>query len=122
MYKRQGKKIAVVQDLIDKLGLQNVEARQVRAEAITQKFDFITGRAVKNLPEFFSWIRGNLRRGKRHSMPNGVLYWKGGDLEHELGDLGFRPRKKIDLGAMLKDTYFEQKYVLHFDAQDVLRS
>ena len=48
-----GKKITVVQDLIDKLGLKNAEARQCRAESIHKEFDFITGRAVKNLPEYF---------------------------------------------------------------------
>ena len=72
-----GKKIAVVADIAERLGLPNVEVRHGRAELVKKEYDFITGRAVKNLPEFFSWIRGNLRRGQRNSIPNGVLYWKG---------------------------------------------
>ena len=116
-----GKKIAVVKDLAEKLGLKNVEARQCRAEEIKKEFDFITGRAVKNLPEYFSWIRGNLRRGERNSIPNGVLYWKGGELEDELEALGIRPRKTISLQETFSDSYFEQKYILHFDARDVPR-
>jgi 16S rRNA (guanine527-N7)-methyltransferase len=116
-----GKKIAVVKDLAEKLGLKNVEARQCRAEEIKKEFDFITGRAVKNLPEYFSWIRGNLRRGERNSIPNGVLYWKGGVLEDELEALGIRPRKTISLQETFSDPYFEQKYILHFDARDVPR-
>ena len=116
-----GKKIAVVKDLAEKLGLKNVEARQCRAEEIKKEFDFITGRAVKNLPEYFSWIRGNLRRGERNSIPNGVLYWKGGELEDELEELGIRPRKTISLQETFSDPYFEQKYILHFDARDVPR-
>ena len=68
-----GKKITVVQDLIDQLGLKNAEAKQTRAEAINKQFDFITGRAVKNLPEYFSWIKGNVRRGEKNTIPNGVL-------------------------------------------------
>jgi 16S rRNA (guanine527-N7)-methyltransferase len=75
-----GKKITVVQDLVDRLGLKNVEARQCRAEDVKKQFDFVTGRAVKNLPEYFSWIKKNVRRGERNSIPNGVLYWKGGEL------------------------------------------
>ncbi len=110
-----GKKIAVVQDLINRLSLKNVEAKQVRAEAVDRQFDFITGRAVKNLPEFFGWIRGNLRRGKRHSIPNGVLYWKGGELGDEFESLGIHPREIFSLEAMFSDSYFEQKYILHFD-------
>ena len=117
-----GKKIAVVQDIAARLGLKNVEARQCRAESIHKQFDFITGRAVKNLPEYFSWIKGNLRRGQRNSLPNGVLYWKGGELEPDLEALGIRPRLTIDLERELgDDDYFAQKYILHFDARDVPR-
>ncbi|MGB0333752.1 MAG: 16S rRNA (guanine(527)-N(7))-methyltransferase RsmG [Opitutales bacterium] len=117
-----GKKIAVVQDLADKLGLKNVDARQCRAEEVKKQFDFITGRAVKNLPEYFSWIKNNLRRGERHSIPNGVLYWKGGNLDDELEALGIRPRKTISLEESFSDPYFAQKYILHFDARDVPRA
>ena len=117
-----GKKITVVQDLVDKLELKNVEARQCRAEEVKKKFDFITGRAVKNLPEYFSWIKDNVRRGERNSIPNGVLYWKGGELDDELAALGLRPRKTISLGETFSDPYFEQKYILHFDARDVPRA
>lgn len=117
-----GKKIAVVQDIIKRLDLKNVEARQVRAETLNKQFDFVTGRAVKNLPEYFRWIKNNVRRGERNSIPNGVLYWKGGELESELEILGIRPRKTIDLEQTLGDPYFVQKYILHFDARDVPRA
>ena len=117
-----GKKITVVQDLVDKLELKNVETRQCRAEEVKKKFDFITGRAVKNLPEYFSWIKDNVRRGERNSIPNGVLYWKGGELDEELAALGIRPRKTISLGETFSDPYFKQKYILHFDARDVPRA
>lgn len=116
-----GKKIRVVQDIAEKLNLKNVDARQIRAESLNKQFDFVTGRAVKNLPEFFSWIKGNLRRGERHSIPNGVLYWKGGALEVELDLIGIRPRKTIELEGFFKDAYFQEKYILHFDARDVPR-
>ena len=116
-----GKKITVVQDLMDRLGLKNVEARQCRAEDVKKQFDFVTGRAVKNLPEYFSWIKKNVRRGERNSIPNGVLYWKGGELGDELTALGIRPRKTISLGEIFGDLYFEEKYILHFDARDIPR-
>jgi 16S rRNA (guanine527-N7)-methyltransferase len=59
------KKVGVVQAVADALGLENVEAKQVRAEALKTQFDFVTGRAVKNLPEFLSWISDNLQTGNQ---------------------------------------------------------
>lgn len=117
-----GKKIMVVQNLVDELGLKNVKARQCRAENMNRQFDFITGRAVKNLPEYFSWIQGKLRRGRRNSIANGVLYWKGGDPDEESAVLGIRPRKTISLEEDLGHPYFAQKYILYFDARDVARA
>ena len=117
-----GKKITVVQDLIAQLGLKNVEAKQIRAEEVKKQFDFVTGRAVKNLPEFFMWIKNNVRRGEKNTIPNGVLYWKGGEMDDELEVLGIRPRKVINLEETFTDPYFEQKYILHFDARDVQRA
>ncbi len=114
-----GKKIAVVADMVERLGLKNVEVKHARAEAVKQEFDFITGRAVKNLPEFFSWIRVNVRRGQRNSIPNGVLYWKGGALDDEFSALGIRPRCRVELAEKLTDLYFKDKYILHFDARDL---
>jgi 16S rRNA (guanine527-N7)-methyltransferase len=117
-----GKKIAAVRDMAERLGLKNVEARACRAETLRREFDFVTGRAVKNLPEFFGWIRGRVRPGRRSSLPNGVLYWKGGDLEPEFEALGFRPSAIFDLEAELGDPWFAEKYLLHFDAFDARRA
>jgi 16S rRNA (guanine527-N7)-methyltransferase len=114
-----GKKIMVVQAIASELGLQNVEARQCRAQSVNKQYDFVTGRAVKNLPEFFGWIKGNLRRGQRNSLANGVLYWKGGQLTEELATLGIEPRLKIGLEGFMADPYFENKSILHFDARDL---
>ena len=113
------KKIMVVQTIATELGLQNVEARQCRAESVNKQFDFVTGRAVKNLQEFIGWIKGNLRRGQRNSLANGVLYWKGGQLTEELAVLGIDPRHTVCLDGFMADSYFENKSILHFDARDV---
>lgn len=117
-----GKKIAVVRDIAARLGLKNVEAHQLRAESMRKEYDFVTGRAVKSLPEFFGWLRGRVRKGARHSMANGVLYWKGGAFESETEELGIRPRQVIDIGAELNEDLLREKYILHFDARDLPRA
>jgi 16S rRNA (guanine527-N7)-methyltransferase len=111
------KKVGVVQAVADALGLENVEAKQVRAEALKTQFDFVTGRAVKNLPEFLSWISDNLQKGNRHSLPNGVIYWKGGSIEAELKPLGVQSKICVDLESALGDMYYKDKYILHIQAE-----
>ena len=115
------KKVGVVQLIADELGLANVEAKQVRAEAFKRQFDFVTGRAVKNLPEFLSWISNNLQKGNKHSLSNGVIYWKGGSIEAELKPLGIESSICVDLEPALGDVYFKDKYILHIQAEALKR-
>jgi 16S rRNA (guanine527-N7)-methyltransferase len=111
------KKVGVVQSIADDLGLENVEAKQVRAETLKLKYDFVTGRAVKNLPEFLSWISNNLQTGNQHSLANGVIYWKGGSIEAELKPLGLQSKICVDLESALSDAYYKDKYILHIQAE-----
>jgi 16S rRNA (guanine527-N7)-methyltransferase len=113
------KKVGVVQTIVDELGLKNVATKQVRAEALKTQFDFVTGRAVKNLPEFLSWIQNNLEKGDQHSLPNGVIYWKGGSIEAELNPLGIQSKTLVDLEKVLGDPYFNDKFIIHIK-EDVL--
>lgn len=114
-----GKKIKVVQDIVEKLELKNVDVRHGRVETLNREFDFVTGRAVTALPEFVSWVKHLVRRGAKNSIENGILYWKGGDLEPELQALGLRPRHIYLIQDYLTDPWFEGKYILHLLAQDL---
>ena len=40
-------------------------------------------------------------------------------MEDEFEKLGFRPRMTIRLEDTFSDPFFEEKYILHFDARDV---
>lgn len=58
------KKILVVSDVAEKLGLKNVETRVGRVEKLGRHFDFVTGRAVTNLPAFFGLVKKLIAPGK----------------------------------------------------------
>lgn len=75
------KKLDAVAAMAASLDLQNVTTEHNRLEAMSGKFDFVLGRAVSNLPQFMSWTKRRIHRQSRHSLPNGVFYWKGGALE-----------------------------------------
>ena len=105
------KKIKVVQGVVDALGLKNVKAEQLRAENAKGDFDFIVSRAVTNMPDFVSWIKDKIKKQHKHSLKNGILYLKGGDLAEELKD--FPNATLYDLSAIFEDEFFETKKVVH---------
>ena len=107
-----GKKIKVVQALVEALGLKNVEAEQIRAENVNQQFDFIVSRAVTYLPDFMQWTKGKISKIQYHDLANGVLYLKGGDLTEELSTI--KNKIKIyDIDNYFEEEFFQTKKVIH---------
>lgn len=105
------KKIKVVQGVVDALELKNVKAEQLRAENVKGDFDFIVSRAVTNMPDFVSWIKNKIKKQHKHTLKNGILYLKGGDLTEELKD--FPSATLYDLADYFEDEFFETKKVVH---------
>jgi len=105
------KKIKVVQGVVDALELKNVKAEQKRAELVKGDFDFIVSRAVTNMPDFVSWIKDKIKKQHKHTLKNGILYLKGGDLTEELKD--FPKATLYDLADFFEDEFFETKKVVH---------
>ncbi|MFH7000273.1 16S rRNA (guanine(527)-N(7))-methyltransferase RsmG [Flavobacterium sp. FlaQc-57] len=105
------KKIKVVQGVVDALELKNVKAEQKRAELVKGDFDFIVSRAVTNMPDFVSWIKDKIKKQHKHTLKNGILYLKGGDLTEELKD--FPKATLFDLAEIFEDEFFETKKVVH---------
>ena len=105
------KKIKVVQGVVYALELKNVKAEQLRAENVKGDFDFIVSRAVTNMPDFVSWIKTKIKKQHKHTLKNGILYLKGGDLTEELKD--FPKATLYDLSTIFEDEFFETKKVVH---------
>ncbi len=105
------KKIKVVNEVVAGLGLTNVKAEQKRAENVTTSFDFIVSRAVTNMPDFVKWVRHNVKKESVHSLKNGILYLKGGDLTEELQE--FPKATEFNLSDYFSDAFFETKKVVH---------
>src|SRR5690606_11664359 len=105
------KKIKVVNEIANALKLKNLKAEQKRAENVEQSFDFIISRAVTNMPDFVKWVRGKTKKENRHTLANGILYLKGGDLSEELKD--FPKATLYDLSNYFDNDFFETKKVVH---------
>lgn len=105
------KKINVVNEVVNALGLKNVKAEQLRAENVKSDFDFIVSRAVTNMPDFVSWIKDKIKKQNNHALKNGILYLKGGDLTEELKD--FPKATEYNLSDYFSEEFFETKKVVH---------
>ena len=106
-----GKKIKVVQEVVDALGLKNVKAEHIRAEKVKGEFDFIISRAVTNMDDFVKWTRNKVAKKQNHELKNGILYLKGGDLTQEL--INFPNANIFNLLDYFDEDFFETKKVVH---------
>ncbi len=107
-----GKKIMVVKEISNALGLLNVSAEKARVEEISNKCDFAISRAVTALPTFTNWVFPLISKNQKNSIPNGILYIKGGDMEDELVQLKYR-NKIYPVNQFFEEPYFETKKVIH---------
>lgn len=107
-----GKKIKVVNEVAKAIGLKNVKTSHARAEEINGKYEFVISRAVTEFPAFYRWVQNKISKKQLNSLPNGILYLKGGDLEEELKD--FKKRVVIyELNTFFKEQFFETKKVVY---------
>ncbi|MBD2704807.1 16S rRNA (guanine(527)-N(7))-methyltransferase RsmG [Spirosoma sp. BT702] len=107
-----GKKIKVVQEVADALGLTNVKAEQIRVEQLKTTYDFVVSRAVTRLKPFLGWVRYKIHKAGNNDRPNGVLYLKGGDLTEELAEVPDRYRV-YELSDYFDESFFETKKVIY---------
>lgn len=107
-----GKKIKVVNEVSQALGLKNVTGIHSRAENINQKFDFVVSRAVTAMPAFITWINKKFKKENKNPLPNGVLYLKGGDLTEEMSTIK-KYFKFHDLSKVFEEPFFETKKVVY---------
>jgi len=110
-----GKKIKVVNEVAAALGLKNVKAFHQRAEDVNEKFDFVISRAVTRLKDFYPWVKGKFNKQSKNTLPNGILYLKGGDLADEIGESGLAVQQ-FHLGEYFKEEFFETKKVVYTKA------
>lgn len=108
----RNKKIKVVNDVIDQLGLKNVFAEHRRAEDLKKQYDFIVSRAVTRMDRFYDWVRRRIKKKQQNGLPNGILYLKGGDLTEEMKPIQTF-NDSFDLTDYFKTPFFETKKVVY---------
>ncbi len=110
------KKINVLNEIKKVLQLNNVVILHSRAEQIKKKFDFVVSRAVANFLDFLKICHGKIKNKHRHTLPNGILYLKGGELKSLETEMGkyFNESLIYNLHDYFPYPYYETKRLIHY--------
>lgn len=132
-----GKKIRVVQEIINSLGLDNTLAVNDRAENLDEQVDFVTGRAVSSLNDFYPRVqhlisvtsttfsnhsqhhasaaehsRSSHSQKNADTLSNGLIYLAGGDVETNLGKLKSKSTV-YPIYKWFEEEYFAEKKIVY---------
>lgn len=106
-----GKKLKIIDDVSKQIGLNNVTTMHTRAEQLNDKYDFVMSRAVTRLDVAWGWTEPLLKPMSNHSIKNGLIYLKGGDISAELPNNCII--QKIPLSSMFSEPYFSEKLIVY---------
>jgi 16S rRNA (guanine527-N7)-methyltransferase len=109
-----GKKIKVVKEIINTLGLNNCKGEQIRAENIRGQYDFVVSRAVSILPEFVKLIHNKVSKTNINPINNGVIYLKGGNIRKEISSIDY-PYNTFNVSDYFNEQYFESKKIVYIN-------
>ncbi len=105
------KKLKVVQNISNEIKLKNIRVANERAESHQHKYDFIICRAVADIEVILHWSAGKFKAANRHSIPNGLICLKGGNLDSEI-----RKHKKSirihSIGEYFNEEFFKAKKLI----------
>ncbi len=107
-----GKKLTVVKEVAEAIGLKNLTAEHQRMEKVNGRFDFIVSRAVAQTKQLFIWAHQKVSKEQRNDIDNGMILLKGGDLTKEMKEFGRRYVEK-DLSDYFTEDFFETKKIIY---------
>ena len=113
-----GKKIKVVEAVVESIGVANVIPVVTRFEKLTDEFDFIVSRAVTAFPDFVNMTAKLMGHGSFNDMENGVIYLKGGDFSKELGKY-LNSVKVYDISRFFSESLFQEKKLIYLARSDI---
>ncbi len=105
-----GKKIRVVNSVVEGLSLKNVETTNGRVEEVQDKYDFIIGRAVAKIDTLLYWTKGKINQKQNHKLNNGILYLSGGNLSEETEKYN---TTTYSLSNYFDEPFFQTKKLVH---------
>lgn len=109
-----GKKITVVQDVIQQLNLINTRAENKRVELLKTQYDFVVSRAVAESKQIIQWSEKLILKQNKNALPNGWLLLKGGNLIDEMKEVP-KHYEIFSINDYLKNDFFEGKHLVYIE-------
>jgi len=106
-----GKKLKVIEAVKEETGLKNVFTFHSRAEEMHYQYDFVVSRAVAPLSELLKWTKGKYAAKDNHSVRNGLICLKGGDIAAELSAV--KNAQKLPLSNYYSEEFFKDKFIVY---------
>lgn len=106
------KKIRVVQEISNEIGLTNIRASQLRAEENKEKYDFVVTRAVAAMEKLIPWSERLIHKTHKNATPNGMIALKGTNVHEELRGVK-KYLEKVTLSQYFEEPFFEEKTLVY---------
>ena len=111
-----GKKLTVVEEVANAIGLKNVQTHHGRIEELKkQQFDFIVTRAVATLDKLISWTRNKISSKHQNALPNGMIALKGlTNIRNEIKEAGKGIYTDVTpVSQYFSEPFFEEKCIVY---------
>lgn len=112
------KKVKVVEAVVSELKLENCSPRTGRVEQSDKKVDFVVVRAVTDLVTLIKWTGKSIIPGGNHTLKNGLLALKGGELGEELKAV-HSVATVFNISDHFSESFFETKKVVHVEKSEL---
>lgn len=107
-----GKKITVVSEIAKAIHLNNVRALHERGEEERGRYQFVVSRGVMPLEGIERIVRKNIAKEQLNALPNGILCFKGGNVEAEV--YPFRHIAEVtDISQFFDEEWFKEKHIIY---------
>ncbi len=109
-----GKKLTVVNDVAEKIGLTNINTKHIRAEQLKEKYDFVITRAVASFDNLINWTQNLFSKTHLNAVPNGIIALKGGNIKQEIREAHRKVYFEfVPVNKYFDDVYYEGKVVVY---------
>lgn len=109
---RIGKKLKVVDDIVSRIGLNNVSTQHGDIGEVKGSYDFVVSRAVMDLSDLIPLVRRLVSKTSFNAIPNGLICLKGGNLEAELRKVK-APTLVDSLSSYFEEEFYATKKVVY---------